>query len=138
MRVLIKSVVFGALVGFALIANADAQTTAPSANDAYASTRPATSPRKLDLSTPHTPTRRVVTHGDARLGTKTINEKSEIGKVDLGGGHLRIDGSRKARDLTQEVTGFDQTPGSSNFRPLVPAQKSGTPPYVGFTLTAPN
>ena len=65
-------------------------------------------------------------------------KKPGLGTMDLGDGELRLDGGRKSRDLAHDVTGFDQSPGSSTFRQLAPAQKSGTPPHVGFTFSRPN
>lgn len=101
-------------------------------------TRAPRAPAKLDLSTPHVPQRRVVTHGPTQHTYDSAMKKQGLGTVDLGDGELRFDGGRRSRDLAHDVTGFDQTPGSSTFRQLAPAQKSGTPPYVGFTFSRPN
>lgn len=95
-------------------------------------------PAKLDLSTPNVPQRRVVTHGPTQRSYDSAMKKQSLGAVDFGDGELRLDGGRKSRDLAHDITGFDQTPGSSTFRQLAPAQKSGTPPYVGFTFSRPN
>ena len=95
-------------------------------------------PARLDLSTPNVSQRRVVTHGGTQPSPNAAMKKQSLGTLDLGDGELRLDGGRKSRDLAHDITGFDQTPGSSTFRQLAPSQKSGTPPYVGFTFSRPN
>lgn len=95
-------------------------------------------PARLDLSTPNVPQRRVVTHGPTQRTYDSAMKKQSLGSVDFGDGELRLDGGRKSRDMAHDVTGFDQTPGSATFRQLAPSQKSGTPPYVGFTFSRPN
>ena len=64
--------------------------------------------------------------------------RTDFGRLDLGGSELHFDGSRDTRDPAREVSSFDTTPGSSSFRQLAPAQKTGTPSYFGFTLRRPN
>lgn len=91
--------------------------------------------KPLDLSTPHVSSTK--THSAAK-GTTPHFAKSELGEMQLkDGGTLSLQGSRKTKDAVQEATGFDQNPGSTEFRSLAPAQKSGTPPYVGFKLSTP-
>lgn len=112
---------------------ADAQQAAP---------KPAAKSGTLDLSTPEHVSRRVVTHGDPLRAPGGQNRvefgRTDFGRLDLGGSELHFDGSRDTRDPAREVSGFDTTPGSSSFRQLAPAQKTGTPSYFGFTLRRPN
>ncbi len=96
--------------------------------------KPASKP--LDLSTPYAAVAKPA-KADAPRPAPELG-KNEFGQVDLGdGGKLILQGSRKTKDAVHEATGFDQDPGSSTFRSLAPAQKSGTPPYVGFKLSTP-
>ncbi|MGN6462549.1 MAG: hypothetical protein ACTHLY_15250 [Pseudolabrys sp.] len=133
------------LVGAALLiaspALAQTQSTDTKRAESKASetkTKPHRAPAKLDLSTPNVPQRRVVTHGPTQRTYDSAMKKQSLGSVDFGDGELRLDGGRKSRDMAHDVTGFDQTPGSATFRQLAPSQKSGTPPYVGFTFSRPN
>ncbi len=136
------------LVGAVLIAASPALAQTPSTNAKSTDTKRSETkaetkskahraPATLDLSTPNVMQRRVVTHGGQRSQDATM-KKPSLGSVDFGDGELRLDGGRKSRDVAHDVTGFDQTPGSATFRQLAPSQKSGTPPYVGFTFSRPN
>jgi len=142
-RALLIAAIALSCAGFAW-SDVDAQQASPGAGtklDAKTDAKAGSASRMLDLSTPQHPPRRVVTHGEplrAPAGQGVDFGKSDLGRLDLGGSQLRVDGSRKGRDLTQEVTGFDSTPGSTTFRQLAPSQKSGTPSYFGLTLSRPN
>ncbi len=95
-----------------------------------------TSKKPLDLSTPVAPSGERGKYGGGER--VQFNSSGSFGAVDLGNNSkLHVHGNRKTSDAVQDATGFDQTPGSTNFRSLAPAAKSGTPPYVGFTLSRP-
>lgn len=128
------------VVGAVLLATSPALAQTQTPDTSRVDKKPAAkrAPAKLDLSTPNVPQRRVVTHGATQRSNDAAMKKPGLGTMDLGDGELRLDGGRKSRDLAHDVTGFDQSPGSSTFRQLAPAQKSGTPPYVGFTFSRPN